>query len=102
VADQVYESMVEYGKVVTGQFGISGMTDTARKETATLLTAADRPATFEQLIGKEGLFRKNMAQRNQEYENSYNFFAKQIGVKTTQPAMGSSAETEANQYMSGK
>lgn len=79
LASQVYESMVDYGKVVTGQFSIAGMSDSARKETQQLLNAADREDTFVRLVGKDGRFRKNMTLTKKSYDDTYDAALVKLG-----------------------
>jgi hypothetical protein len=46
----LYELLVDYSKVVTGNFSMSGLTDTARQEGARLLSVQDKPETFNAVL----------------------------------------------------
>jgi hypothetical protein len=46
----LYELLVDYSKVVTGNFGMAGLTDSARQEGAKLLSVADKPETFNKVL----------------------------------------------------
>ncbi len=46
----LYETLVDYSKVVGGNFGASGLTDAARKEGDKLLAASNDPKTFEAVL----------------------------------------------------
>lgn len=46
----LYETLVDYGKVVSGQFGVGGLTEGARKEAQGLLDAASNPAAFNKVL----------------------------------------------------
>jgi hypothetical protein len=57
----LYETLVDYGKVVTGNFSIAGLTDTARVEGQKLLDAADNPESRKKILAN---FRTMMAKRS--------------------------------------
>lgn len=46
----LYETLVDYSKVVTGNFGMGGLTDSARVEGQKLLSVADKPETFNKVL----------------------------------------------------
>ncbi len=64
---QLYDALVESGKVITGQFGIGGMPEGARTRMDEILRASDQPETFQKVINTLEL---NMSQRNQNLENT--------------------------------
>ena len=56
---QIRTAMIEYAKVVNGSTGGAAVTDSARAEVETLLSQADRPATFYGSIKNERLAMKD-------------------------------------------
>jgi hypothetical protein len=46
----LYETLLDYSKVVSGNFGISGLTDAGRKEGQALLNASNNPETFKKVL----------------------------------------------------
>ena len=56
----LYETLVDYSKVVGGNFGAAGLTDAARREGEKLLSASNDPKTFNAVLDN---FQKLMGER---------------------------------------
>ncbi len=79
---QLYEALVESGKVITGQFSIAGMPEGARQRMEEVLQAADKPETYQKVIGTLKL---NMRKRNQNLENTRLYILNQMGKSGKEP-----------------
>jgi hypothetical protein len=85
----LYETLVDYSKVVGGNFGAAGLTDAARREGDKLLAASNDPKTFNAVLDN---FQKLMGERTKALTKVPQDIVSRYGAKQAAPAVQTQAQ----------
>lgn len=99
----LYSTLTEYGKVISGQTGGAGVSDSARSEATAMLSAADTPATFQKFVD---IAKQEMGNRADAYSTAksslFNLIQNPTGEVGNMAANSEDAATDALSAFAGQ